>query len=200
MTEDVGKSKSKVLAIRYNSVYHVPVYASDKFSNKYVQTKQDIDNLVHSALACVNIFASKIIPVIIGCVDNVYTRQIIGQYFDSLQDVIYIDVGVESYDKNAEDQITSGWCGQAIVGLKYDGQVISEPYHRVFPTKNVKDDNPASVSCQQAVVSNPQRIYCNRFAANILLGILNPLLTSQCLLHSQVFFNALTLESKTTFI
>lgn len=200
VSNDIGKSKSKVLAKRYANIYKVPIFASEKFSTQFIQSVQDIVDLSRSGLSVLSSMNHKVIPIIIGCVDNVFTRKIIGQHFEYMTDVIYIDVGVEAVNVKLEDQMRTGWNGQIIVGFKYNGQIISNPYQKVFPDNVETTDNPASISCQQAVVSNPQRIYTNRMAANTLLGVLNPILTEQCLLHSQVFFNALTLETKATLI
>lgn len=59
-----------------------------------------------------------------------------------------------------------------MVGIKYGGVDISRDFVGYFPEDINRKDNPADISCQQAAVSQPQRIFINKMSALAVTSIL----------------------------
>ena len=180
MQGDVGKSKAQALAQRYSSVYGVQIGMLNEFTKQYVQTIDDIGQLFDCHANFNNELPTS--NILISCVDNMYSRTVFNKYFTQAANLIYIDVGNDAieyggYDKSRENS-ESGWSGQVVVGVKMDGELITKPFAGYFAEQMSTDDNPGDASCQQAISSNPQRIYTNRLSATVVNGVLNGVLGS----------------------
>ena len=124
---------------------------------------------------------SVVFPILIGCVDNGFSRKIFHEYFISSDNLLYIDVGVdaaqlpngktiEQYDewtdKEKHKYHQTGFLGQVVAGLKLKGETILDPAGTIYPNI-IEDDEgaPSETVCSSLVVSDPQRLNTNRMAA-----------------------------------
>lgn len=204
--EDVGSFKVDALRERYSEHYNVPFssvpqYVTDLefFQKLFTFPKEN----------------KRIIPVLIGMVDNNRSRQLMDEFFHSnyLDDLIYIDAGVEGVYvvpgkeerqySQMEKQIAanSGFSGQIVVGFKRNGQVFLPPVGRVF--EDILTDEETAFpgqSCGEAIINNPQRCATNKFAAQIANNIMNTLFhTNEIGIHA-VDFNAKMCGANPTYV
>ncbi len=129
---DEEQYKVYSLVERYAEHYDIDAFAVAEYVT-------DIDSL-HKLFANDN--RTKIL---IGCVDNNRSRILMQDYFDYVDDLIYIDLGVEGVLLRQELDITdpveleetimaSGFSGQVVVGYKTNGQVFTPAIGEVYPT------------------------------------------------------------------
>lgn len=185
--DDVDEYKVNALAERYGSHYNIDILAVPE----YVTDCAMLDRL----------FANNRYKILIGCVDNNRTRQLMNDYFNFTDNLLYIDVGIEGVilkeelkdmDANEVNRmiIGSGFSGQTVVGLKVDGQVILEPICEVYP--NVLTDTESVFPTQTCAetLDNPQRLETNKFAAQTVNIIMNNLFHTGELFQHEIQFNA----------
>lgn len=140
--DDVGEYKVQALATRYGDHYGFDVLAY----REYVTDIETLESLFGD-------FEGQ--RVLIGCLDNNRTRQLLHEFFEIQNDLIYIDVGVEGVIMKEElknmpecEHMTpyqinemimgSGFSGQVVTGIKYRGEEILAPIGSVYP--NVLSD------------------------------------------------------------
>ena len=144
--KDVGKNKAEVLISRYKKFYKekgllfIPEYLKDIEQVRMVNP-----------------------DIIIGCVDNVYTRKILHEYFMEVNgNLVYIDAGNGDRERN----------GQVVTGIKVKGNISKSPVLDVFPEMKVIEDQISVPSCERVVAEYPQHITTNVFSATTVFGIL----------------------------
>jgi hypothetical protein len=192
--KDIGKPKAEVLARRYSAAYELPI---SYYTASYVESVETLDTLFK--------VRGSALPILIGCVDNNFSRQIFHQYFEKSQRLIYIDVGNEAavvpndfltrpINRWSEEEIEtfneSGWTGQLVVGVKWDGKVLAEPVASVFPDILTDNDTikPSDVSCSDLSASHPQKVLTNRYSSMAVTTVMNELLDrGHISIHKMVF-------------
>jgi hypothetical protein len=123
-----------------------------------------------------------------------------------LDTLLYIDAGVESAKlagdrwarkKLSKDELSSinrsGFGGQIVCGLKYDGVVVLEPVAQVF--SNIWEDEHAHFpgeGCGNLILEAPQRCATNKFAAQLANNVINNLFHTDSLYTHVINFNAQT--------
>ncbi|MBM7607267.1 tRNA A37 threonylcarbamoyladenosine dehydratase [Lysinibacillus composti] len=130
--EDIGEFKVTALAERYGEHYGIDILAVPE----YITDCEMLDRL----------FANDgRFKILIGCVDNNRTRQLFNDYFNHVDDLLYIDAGIEGVmvkeeiDENIPSHqrdkmiIGSGFSGQVVVGFKAKGEVILQPLCELYP-------------------------------------------------------------------
>jgi hypothetical protein len=191
--KDIGKPKAEVLARRYSAAYELPI---SYYTASYVENITTLEKLfVRDAT----------LPILIGCVDNNYTRQIFHQFFEQSERLVYIDVGNEAAvvpddfrtrpkqrwtKEEIETFNETGWTGQLVVGVKWDGQVLAEPVASVFPDILTDEDTtaPSEVSCSELSASHPQKALTNRYSSMAVTTVMNELFDRwQISIHKIVF-------------
>lgn len=196
--EDVGEFKVNALAERYGDHYGIDVLAVPD----YITDCDMLDRL----------FANDgRFKILIGCVDNNRTRQLMHDYFNHVSDLLYIDVGVEgvilkeelkgySYEDMNRMIIGSGFSGQVVVGFKTNGELILPPICDVYP--NVLTDTESVFPTQNCteILNNPQRLETNKMAAQIANVIINNLFHTGELYQHEILFNARYGSSNVRFI
>ncbi|MBG9790527.1 ThiF family adenylyltransferase [Brevibacillus laterosporus] len=203
ISKDVGKTKASVLAKRYSSHYKLPIASYDQ---KYIEDGRMLHNLFqHTDYTGCYHWNKKLIPILIGAVDNNFTRKIMHQFFLEQESLVYIDVGVESAwvpqdgrkeQDWSEEEINkhrnTGWGGQVVIGFKEKGKVILDPVANRFPDILEGQDEiaPSEVACSNIVVNEPQRLFTNRCAALVVAGYLNELLSEKTISNHVTFFHA----------
>lgn len=203
---DIGKKKADVLAKRYSSAYNIPIAS---YSDSYIEDVEDIKSLFYNNhIDTGSTFNNNILyfPVIIGCVDNGYTRQVMHKFFESTSRCLYIDVGNDSAnvpsdfstrpmsdwsDEETRDYEESGWTGQVVCGLKMENETILPPVAEQFPNILTEEEvAPSELACSNIVASDPQRLLTNRMAAMTVATYLNELFQSHTITNHMTFFHA----------
>lgn len=203
---DIGKKKADVLAKRYSSAYNLPIAS---YSESYIESIEDIKSLFYNNHIDIGNSVnnrSLFLPVIIGCVDNGYTRKIINDFFEWTGRCLYIDAGNDSAkvpsdfnrramsewtEQEKSDYENSGWTGQVVCGLKMNHQTLLAPPAEVFPNIISGDDiAPSELACSDIVVNDPQRLLTNRMAAMSVATYLNELFQSGTISNHITFFHA----------
>ena len=190
---DVGKKKVDVLAKRYGNVYDLDI----RTIGDYLEEEQALDRLFVIESNFDGIPSKRVVKVLLGCVDNNKSRQVMHRYFQSQKDLIYIDAGNDgvlslSNSVTEEDVRESGYSGQVVVGLRSKGRTILDPIGSVYPNvlEEEESDFFPSQACGRTVVSHPQRMQTNLMSANVILGYLNTLLSEGCLVSHFTNFDA----------
>jgi PRTRC genetic system ThiF family protein len=190
LPRDVGENKAKVMADRYGRAFGIEI----NYIDEYIEDSQMLHNIVNGASA---------MPVVVGAVDNNKTRAIVYEIFKKRSGMFWLDAGNEE------------WGGQVVLGhnssgLKpqkgnknphyFDIPCVADIYPEIL---DGQDKLPTELSCAERAVSNPQNIYTNMTAANIMMGFSNTLLTANAsegvgLKQHAVAFNAETISQTTT--
>jgi hypothetical protein len=117
------------------------------------------------------------------------------------KDVVYVDAGNAAVELTEDGPLSraeririrnSGWEGQVLCGVRRHGETVAP-----FPAEQIPDliaDDgeplPSEVPCGEVVVSNPQRLLTNEWAAMVLTSYLTDLLTDGTLLHRMSLYCA----------
>lgn len=195
---DLGLKKSEVLASRYSATYGLKIGYS---AEKYIESAEELESLF-SHTDYLHKHNQMIQKVLIGAVDNDFSRKVMNDYFESSEDLIYIDAGIEgiylpedgakSEDKWTEeermDHLESGYSGQIVVGLRKNRNVILQPIHGVYPIDS-NDLIPPSHNCGLEP-SQPQQMLANEVAAVQISAVINGLFTSNSIHFHILNFNA----------
>jgi PRTRC genetic system ThiF family protein len=176
---DIGENKAKIMATRYGTAFGVNMMYVDK----YLETDEELMAICNSNPGT---------PVIIGCVDNNKTRQVIHTWFkNQCYNQIWIDSGNEE------------WFGQVVLGYNSISRIktgSNEPYPFYCPPvteryPEIMEDTTAKfnseLSCAERSISAPQSIMANVMAATCIMNIINSMITSDAgLRYTEVMFNA----------
>lgn len=153
---DIGENKARVLQKRYHTawgvdIHYYPHYIRDKETLIELLTIKD-EYPIHQLA----------IPILLGCVDNNFSRQIFHRLFEQIDNLIYLDAG------------NSEFSGQVVMGLKINGETLMKPIAELDPTVlTTKDEISVGGTCGRNVVKEPQNILANMWAAAILLTYVN---------------------------
>ncbi|NLP52183.1 ThiF family adenylyltransferase [Bacillus sp. RO1] len=201
---NIGKKKAEILAGRYSQAYGIPVHS---FTESYIEDVNALRRLFNIDYHSYSGSTDVVLPILIGCVDNNYTRRIFHELFETVPTLLYLDSGNESaavpndYPVRPKSQWTedelkdynfSGWTGQVCAGLKWHGQTILKPVASRFPEIMVDDDEikPSQLSCEELSASDPQRLQTNRMAALALCSYLSELFECGTISKSLTVFHA----------
>lgn len=195
--QDIGLKKADVLARRYGATYGLKIGSA---SDAYVESVEALERLF-SLTAYRRESEQYIQKVLIGAVDNDFSRSIMNEYFMKTEDLIYIDAGIEGVfvppgnrspeEWTKEEQLDnqeSGYSGQVVVGLKKNGEVILPALDSIYPL-NIKDMIPPSHNCGVEPYQ-PQRMISNEMAAFHISAVINELFSSNSILIHYANFNA----------
>lgn len=189
--QDIHEPKAQVLAERYEAAYNIPIL----YRNSYVESMQDIKSL----FVPVQPEFYRNIPILLGCVDNNATRQLMHEVFEFAPNLIYIDSGIDSVD--LEGSHDSGYSGQVVCGVKLDGIQLLSPVGEVYPDiLTDKDSRLPTQACGETVVYYPQRMQTNEMAALVMNGYLNTLLADHEIVSHYTNFNARTNLIRPTYL
>lgn len=166
---DLNKNKAQVLSERYNNIYNL----TTGYVDQYIEDEDSLLSLFYKS--------DFVMPVVIGCVDNNRTRQVLHQVFEKAENIIYIDSG------NDEES------GQVVVGVKVKGVELIPPVGKVFP--DILQDNDTQFNSESSCSANEntviQSMPANLTAGGIVFSYLYSLLKEGTLPASQTTFNAL---------
>ncbi|NRD81049.1 ThiF family adenylyltransferase [Bacillus sp. BRMEA1] len=202
---EVGKKKADVLARRYRAAYQVDIAS---YSKDYIEDVESLMQLFNTDyLRIGHSYDTLYLPIIIGCVDNNYSRQIMHQFFEKAGRCLYLDVGSEAaivpadYPNRPKQEWTeeeldtfnsTGWSGQVVCGLKMDGQTILKAVAEMFPDILADKDEiaPSQVACSNIVAREPQRLIVNKMAALAVTTYINELFETGTISNHMTFFHA----------
>ncbi len=186
--EDIGLNKAQVLAERYSSAYGISIFSMDK----YIHFAEDLEPFYEKDQF--NIF--------IGAVDNNASRQVLHEFFMSVDDIYYIDGGIDEVSgETEEEKFESGYTGQVVGGLRLNGETILDPVGIVY--SNILEDKTSSLpgtACGLTVVNHPQRMQTNEYAALIMQSYLQNVLYENTIISHYTNFNALTMSARPVFL
>ena len=198
--DDVGRYKAEVLAERYSEAYGISIYSK----NQYIDSVEDLNDICKAAVEiAANVYSGdRVVPILIGAVDNNATRKIMHDFFMSQKQIIYIDAGVDPVVGDTEEEkFESGYSGHVVCGLRIKGRTILEPVASVYPQiLEDKDSLTPTQACGVTVVDYPQRMQSNETAALILHSYLNNIIFDDAILTHYTNFNAQTMTSRPTYI
>lgn len=199
LPRDVGRPKAAVLAERFGAIYQLPIRAVPH----YLTAVRDVDALLQSPRqAAVSTelggpyYPSHPLDLVIGCVDNHATRQILDQMFHHFAHLVYIDAGNDGVylsddPAEAETVRASGYGGHVVVGVKSHGQIQLPPVGTVYP--DILTDTTSVLpgqACGQQAVSQPQRMITNVWAAMTVMSAVNSILADGVVPWHVANFNA----------
>lgn len=201
---DIGKYKAEILAKRYGIAYSQRI---SYFTEQYVEDVETLRSLFHIDYERYGDSNSTLLlPILVGCVDNNYTRQVFHQFFEECKgNLLYIDVGNESCTIPSKGRSKadwtkeelkiyneSGWTGQVICGLKLEGEKILSPVADYFPDLLEDEDEikPSELSCSNIIASDPQRAHTNDMAAIAVSTYLNELFEHGTISNYMTVFHA----------
>jgi hypothetical protein len=190
---DLNQPKAAVLADRYGSNYNLPITAY----SSYLDKPDDLIKLFHQYH-----LSAAYLPILIGCVDNNATRQLMHQVFQKIPTIIYIDAGIDAINP-AEDKKTQremGYSGQVVCGFRFHDTELLPPVGAIYgDILKDQDTRLPTEACGQTIVNHPQRMQTNEFAALILTGYLNNILFDLQIVSHYTNFNARTGLSRPTY-
>ncbi|MCY8577580.1 ThiF family adenylyltransferase [Bacillus haynesii] len=189
--QDLNQPKSQILAERYDNAYEIPILYKDD----YIESSEDIEKIMRNNRHHMRWN----IPILLGCVDNNATRQIMHEVFQNTSTIIYIDSGIDSVDEEGSKE--SGYSGQVVCGVKIKGKEYLSPVGSIYPNiLKDKDTRLPTQACGEQVVYFPQRMQTNEVAALVMMGYLNTLLHDKEIVSHYTNFNARTMLIKPTYI
>lgn len=204
LEEEVGLQKADVLAQRYSAAYGLSI---GSFTEGYIESQNSIRKL-YSSEYMLNIDNDTVVlPILISCVDNNFSRQIMHDFFTSMKQIVYIDAGNESVNvpsdwqqREKEDWTEqelqaykeSGWSGQVVTGIKF-ADYYQAPLAEMHPEVLEDMDTiqaPSSLSCTELTASEPQRVIVNKFAALAITNIVQEIFEEWTVTNHTVLFHA----------
>lgn len=206
LPEEVGLKKADVLASRYSQAFNIDIAS---YSEGYIESVEDVKKLFvteYLNIPSVGLDRHLFLPIIIGCVDNNYTRKILDEFFKTLNTCIYIDAGNESVtvpsdwqerpksewtESELKEYNDSGWSGQVVTGVRLSG-FKQDPVADAMPSVHTDEDSirPSDMSCTELTASDPQRLIVNKFAALAITGIFSQILEEDSISTHISFFHA----------
>lgn len=199
-----GLPKAEVLAERYSQSFGLNLWS---YTNHYIESVEALKSLFQVDYTNALEATSYYLPILVGCVDNNYSRKIMNQFFDNVPTCIYIDAGNESVEVPSDWQTrpieqwneaekeayyNSGYSGQVVVGVKIDNKVLQEPVVKMFPDILEDTDTiaPSELSCAELSASEPQRLITNKFAALSIANVIQEILFEKNITHHMTLFHA----------
>jgi hypothetical protein len=188
---EIGQSKAKVLARRYGAAYQVPIGYYDE---SYIESPEALLQLFNRDYRSVgNRYDALFLPIIVGCVDNHFSRSVMHHSFSRFKNGIYIDVGSDGanvpsdYPQRPKSEWTteeyqayrdSGWSGQCVTGVRLNNKVIQAPVADVFPDilEDTGEIRPSELTCSEIISSQPQKLIVNKFASLAVAAVINDIL------------------------
>lgn len=120
--------------------------------------------------------------VVFLCVDNHTTRRLVGERAEELDDIVIISGGNDEVDGNIQIHVREGGVNITPSILKYHPEI------QEAEGDNPGEDNVAREGCEQRVDEEPQLLFANAFAANLMCLAFRSWAEDQ-LDYGEVYFN-----------
>ncbi|CDQ41873.1 ThiF family adenylyltransferase [Virgibacillus salexigens] len=178
--QDLDSPKAEILAKRYSNAYQIPIY----YKNDYIFSVDDVHQLFDQEYSL-----NRQLYILVGCVDNNATRQIMHEYFNRCRNIVYIDSGIDAVDVNGSKE--SGYSGQVVCGVRLKDKELLSPVGGIYPDILAdKESHLPTQACGEQMVYYPQRMQTNEMAAIIMSGYLNTILSDNEIVSHYTNFNA----------
>lgn len=200
LPRDVSHKKADVLAKRYRNAYNIPI---GTFTERFIEDEGMLRQLFNQTDYLVGWNRRMtFLPILIGCVDNNYSRQVMHRYFEQQDTLLYLDLGVEGawVPQDGRERKTwssdeirlhkeTGYTGQVACGLRWKGETILSDVAMLHPNILADEDEiaPSETSCSNVVVNEPQRLITNRYAAMTAAMYLNELFSDATITNHESF-------------
>lgn len=172
---DLNKNKARVLAERYSAALGISI----AYHASYVKSPALLEELSASTQHRGSI--------VVGCVDNHRTRQVIAEWFYSKIGRFWIDAGNEELT----GQVVCGYNNfpySAENSETFALPCVANLFEEINNTQGAVFND--EVSCAERALENPQNIITNILAANYLLTFLQQVLQGNPIQTHGVFFSA----------
>jgi len=205
LPQEVGLKKADVLARRYSAAYGLDIGV---YSDSYIESTKQLKSLFSTEYMApgVDMNRTLLLPIIIGSVDNNFTRRIMHELFSKMKTCIYIDGGNENIqvpsdwrtrpksewnENELQAYKNSGWSGQVVTGVHLN-LFKQAPVAEVFPDILTDEDGlrPSELSCTELAASEPQRLIVNKFAALAITNVLTEITEEMNISSHITFFHA----------
>lgn len=204
LKSEVGLKKADVIARRYSAAYGIDIGV---YSDSYVESPKQLKSLFSMEYMTYESYSTHklFLPIIVGCVDNHYTRHVIYDLFREMKTGIWIDVGNESTvvpsdwrtrpksqwsEEELEAYCKSGWSGQVVTGVHLN--LFRQDSIAELDQIEMDEDTlrPSELSCAELSASEPQRLIVNKFAALAVANILTEIIEEHSISSHITFFHA----------
>lgn len=171
--DDIGRNKAAVMAEILNEAYNLS-YAAHPC---YLLNEEQLEVVVKKGG-----YNVKVVPLVIGCVDNHACRMVMEKFFKNKDSVIIFDSGNEFSS------------GEVVFSYKMDKKVFGPERSYYFPDIKKGDmRNREEISCEELNNVAPQHIFTNMHAGNLLCsGVAN--LLDEKITPGFAFYNSLKYE------
>lgn len=204
LEHEVGLKKADVLASRYSAAYGLDI---GSYSGSYIESVEKLRSLFSTEYmnTSVDMKRTLVLPIIIGTVDNNFSRNIMYELFQMMR-CIWIDAGNESTKVPSDWQTRpksqwnetelkefneSGWSGQIVTGVNlnlFKQESVCEVFPDVLEDKD--EIRPSELSCTELTASEPQRLIVNKFAALGIANIVTQIVEEKTISNHLTFFHA----------
>ena len=200
---DIGSNKAEILAERYSEAYGTDI----GFVDHYIEDNAELRQIV---------VKDGMVPVIVGCVDNHKTRQMVDRLFDSHRGIFWIDSGNEEFGGQVVCGYNYSHAGRRLIrqvgqdinarmrhqrdmmkGKFFDLPCVTEVYPEIGLRKDVKFNS--ELSCAERAESAPQNIIVNSMAAQLVMMFVRKILTGEEITSHCVTYSIKTMNTRTMF-
>ena len=168
--EDIGRNKAVVLAECLNEAFGLNWHAYPHFISEEKQISKAIEDT--------RIRHGECLPIIVSCVDNHGARLVLEKLFFDYKNVAYFD---------AANEFTTG---EVVFSYRVNGETYGPPRSYYFPDI-LKGDTRSreEMSCEELNKVEPQHIFTNMLAGNLLCSAVSNLLEQKST-PGVAYFNA----------
>ncbi|MCL6477872.1 MAG: ThiF family adenylyltransferase [Peptococcaceae bacterium] len=180
--QDVGNNKARALQVRYATAWGGEI----SYYPHYVREEGVLLRLLEPP----GIHGVKtVLPILVGAVDNHYSRRIFHSVFYKMPTIAYVDAG------------NSLFSGQVVVGLRHKGETLLKPVADYYPdVLTVEDEISVGGTCGRKVEKEPQSLIANLWAAITVLSFINNIMGVKKLPSHMATFNAHNVISRPEYI
>lgn len=173
---DIGRNKAEVMAERYAALG-----IQIQYQDKYLQSADELSKLIG------DITGTKLI---VSCVDNLKTRQLIRQaYLHSGESVYWIDSGNEEFNGQVVlCHNAPGWNYSSIKTGYYPMPDFFDLYPNMLELAKA-DKLPTELNCAEMAAASPQFGFVNATAAMLALNFAHSLLVARPIKNHVVDFS-----------
>lgn len=174
--EDIGRNKASVMAEVLNEAFGLKWRAYPRYLTKPSEIKE--------AVGTGSCYGRETIPVIVSCVDNHGARLVLEKAFASFETAAYFD--------SANEFST----GEVVFAYRENKRLVGPPRSYFFPDMREGDiRNREEISCEELNRVEPQHIFTNMMAGNLLCSGVSNLMEGRAT-PGVVYFNAQRMSSQ----
>lgn len=201
---DIGSNKAEVLATRYSEAYGTDI----GYIDHYIENDEDLRKLLNDGGR---------LPVLIGCVDNHKTRQMVDRVFCKTNSMFWIDSGNEEFGGQAvcgfnmrattagrvirqtDKDINARMRKQreAMKNGVFDMPCVTEVYPEIGLKKDLKYNS--ELSCAERAESSPQNIIVNSMAAQMTMMFVRKIIIGEEITSHALTYSIKSMSARTMF-